>query len=352
MKLLEPFRLRGIEFKNRIAVSPMCQYSAVDGHPTTWHMIHLGCRAVGGASLVMAEATAVQEIGRISPGDTGLYLDSHVDAWRPIVQFMREQGAVAGIQLAHAGRKASTEAPWLGGKPIPTSKGGWTPVAPSPEAFDAGYNLPNELSVEEIDQVVVDFETAARRALKAGFQLVEIHGAHGYLLHEFYSPLSNQRKDDYGGSFENRIRLLLRVAKTVRDFWPAENPVFVRISASDWREGGWDIEQSVELCRTLKALAIDLVDASSGGVVPGVNIPVGPGYQVEFAATIRRESGVATGAVGMITDPVQAETIISTEQADIVFLAREMLRDPYWPRRAAQVLGGKIKPPVQYERAW
>lgn len=352
MKLFTPFRLRGIEFKNRIAVSPMCQYSAMDGHPTTWHLVHLGCRAVGGAALVMAEATAVQAIGRISPTDTGLYLDTHVDAWRPIAQFIREQGAVAGIQLAHAGRKASTGAPWLGGKPIAPGQGGWTPVAPSPLPFDAGYNPPKELGIEQIDQVVADFETAARRAWKAGFQVVEIHGAHGYLLHEFYSPLSNQRNDAYGGSFENRIRLLLRVAKTVRDFWPAENPVFVRISASDWKEGGWDIEQSVELCRRLTVLGIDLVDVSSGGVVPRVNIPVGPGYQVEFAATIRRETGIATGAVGMITDPVQAETIISTEQADIVLLAREMLRDPYWPRHAAQMLGVKIKPPVQYERAW
>ena len=352
MNLFTPFRLRGMEFKNRIAVSPMCQYSAADGHPTTWHLVHLGSRAVGGTALVMTEATGVQEIGRISPTDTGLYLDSHVDAWRPITRFIQEQRAVAGIQLAHAGRKASTEAPWLGGKPIAIVNGGWTPVAPSSVPFDAGYNVPKELTVEEIDQIVADFEAAARRALNAGFQVVEIHAAHGYLLHEFYSPLSNQRADAYGGSFENRIRLLLRVAKTVRGCWPAENPVFVRISAADWKEGGWDIEQSVELCRRLKALGIDLVDVSSGGLVPGVRIPLGPGYQVGFAATIRRETGIATGAVGLITEPVQAETIISTGQADMVLLAREMLRDPYWPRRAAQVLGCKIKAPVQYERAW
>ena len=330
----------------------MCQYSAKDGHPTTWHLVHLGSRAVGGAGLVLTEATGVQAVGRISPADTGMYLDSHVEAWRPIVQFVREQGAIAGMQLAHAGRKASTAAPSLGGKPIAPGDGGWTPIAPSAVPFDAGYNVPKEMTVEEIDQVVRGFEAAARRALNAGFQLVEIHAAHGYLLHEFYSPLSNFRKDEYGGGFDNRIRLLLRVAKTVRDFWPAENPVFVRISATDWKEGGWNIEQSVELCRRLKRLGIDLVDVSSAGAVPGVNIPVGPGYQTGLAATIRREADIPTGAVGMITDPVQAETIVNTGQADMVLLAREMLRDPYWPRRAAHVLGQKIKPPVQYERGW
>jgi 2,4-dienoyl-CoA reductase-like NADH-dependent reductase (Old Yellow Enzyme family) len=281
-----------------------------------------------------------------------MYLDSHVEAWRPIVEFMREQGAVAGAQLAHAGRKASTAAPWLGDAPITVNDGGWTPVAPSAVPFDTGYTMPKELTVAEIDQVVADFAAAARRALRAGFQVAEIHAAHGYLLHEFYSPLSNRRTDEYGGSFENRIRLLLRITKAVRELWPEQQPVFVRISATDWKEGGWDLEQSVELCRRLKGLGVDLVDVSSGGVVPGVRIPAGPGYQVGFAATIRRETGIATGAVGMITEPVQAETIIATEQADIVLLAREMLRDPYWPRRAAKALGGKIQPPVQYERAW
>jgi len=330
----------------------MCQYSAKEGHPGTWHLVHLGSRAVGGAAMVIAEATGVQAIGRISPADTGLYLDSHVEAWRPIVEFIREQGAVAGVQLAHAGRKASTAAPWLGDAPIAVNGGGWTPVAPSAVPFDAGYTIPKELTVAEIDQVVADFVAAGQRALRAGFQVAEIHAAHGYLLHEFYSPLSNRRTDEYGGSFENRIRLLLRVTKAVRELWPEQQPVFVRISATDWKEGGWDLEQSVELCRRLKGLGMDLVDVSSGGVVPGVRIPVGPGYQVKFAATIRREAGIATGAVGMITDPVQAETIIATEQADIVLLAREMLRDPYWPRRAAKALGAKIKPPVQYERAW
>lgn len=352
MKLFTTLRLREIELKNRIAVSPMCQYSAKEGHPTSWHLVHLGSRAVGGAALVMTEATGVSAIGRISPTDTGIYLDCHVDTWRPIAEFVRGQGAVVGMQLAHAGRKASTAAPWLGGKPIPVEEGGWTPVGPSAVPFDKGYNVPTEMTVGEINQVVMDFEAAAGRALKAGFQVVEIHAAHGYLLHEFYSPLSNFRKDEYGGSFENRIRLLLRVAKTVRAFWPAENPVFVRISATDWREDGWDVKQSVELCRSLLGIGIDLVDVSSAGVVPGVSIPVGPGYQTGFAETIRKEAGITTGTVGVITDPAQAETIVATGQADMVFLAREMLRDPYWPRRAAQELGQKIKAPVQYERAW
>jgi 2,4-dienoyl-CoA reductase-like NADH-dependent reductase (Old Yellow Enzyme family) len=351
MKLFTPLRLRQLELKNRVAVSPMCQYSAKDGHPTNWHLVHLGSRAIGGAALVFTEATGVQEIGRISPGDTGIYLDSHVDSWRPIAQFIRENGAVAGMQLAHAGRKASTEAPWLGGKPIAPEKGGWTPVAPSAVPFD-NYNVPHEMTVQEIDRVVADFECAAQRALAAGFQIVEIHAAHGYLLHEFYSPLSNLRTDEYGGSFENRIRLLLRVAKSVRATWPASNPVFVRISATDWRDGGWDIRQSVELSRNLKDTGIDLVDVSSAGNVPGVTIPVGPGYQTAFAETIRRETGIATGTVGMITDAIQAETVLNTEQADIVLLAREMLRDPYWPRRAASALGVTLKPPVQYQRAW
>jgi 2,4-dienoyl-CoA reductase-like NADH-dependent reductase (Old Yellow Enzyme family) len=352
MNLFTPFRLRGIELKNRIAVSPMCEYSAKDGHPTNWHLVHLGSRAVGGAALVMTEATGVSAIGRISPADTGIYLDSHIDAWRPIVQFIQEQGAIPGVQLAHAGRKGSTAAPWLGGALVPLSEGGWEPVAPSAVPFDKAYALPKALTIEEIDQVVADFAAAARRALKAGFQVVELHAAHGYLLNEFYSPLSNLRTDEYGGSFENRIRFLLRVAKAVRELWPEQQPVFVRISATDWKEGGWDLEQSVELCRRLKAAGVDLIDASSGGVVPGVRIPVGPGYQVAFAETIRRETGIATGAVGMISDPAQAETIIATGQADIVLLARELLRDPYWPRRAAQALGEKIKPPVQYQRAW
>jgi 2,4-dienoyl-CoA reductase-like NADH-dependent reductase (Old Yellow Enzyme family) len=352
MNLFTPFRMRGIELKNRIAVSPMCEYSARDGHPTNWHLVHLGSRAVGGAALVMTEATGVSAVGRISPADTGIYLDSHVEAWRPIVEFIREQGAVPGMQLAHAGRKGSTVIPWLGEGAVAPKDGGWEPVAPSAVPFNSNYPMPKELTIGDINQVVSEFVTAARRALQAGFQVAEIHAAHGYLLHEFYSPLGNQRTDEYGGSFENRIRLLLRVTKAAREIWPEQQPLFVRISATDWKEGGWDLEQSVELCRRLKGLGVDLIDVSSGGVVPGVRIPVGPGYQVAFAATIRRETGIATGAVGMISEAEQAETIIATGQADIVFLARELLRDPYWPRRAAKAVGAKIKPPVQYERAW
>jgi 2,4-dienoyl-CoA reductase-like NADH-dependent reductase (Old Yellow Enzyme family) len=352
VSLFSPLKLRGIEFKNRIGVSPMCEYSAKDGHPQTWHLVHLGSRAVGGAAVVIAEATGVQEIGRISPQDTGIYLDAHVDSWRPIAKFIREHGAVPGIQLAHAGRKASTAVPWRGGKGISLAEGGWIPVAPSAVKFDEGYIDPKELTVAEIDQVVADFAKAAQRALEAGFQVIEIHAAHGYLLHEFYSPLSNFRKDEYGGSFDNRIRLVLRVARAVREVVPDNLPLFTRISATDWSEGGWDIKQSVELSRKLKALGVDLVDASSGGNVASAKIPVGAGYQVPFSEAIRRDAGIATGAVGMITDPAQAATIISTGQADMVFLAREMLRDPYWPRRAAQVLNAKIEPPIQYMRAW
>lgn len=352
MTLFTPLRLREIEFRNRIGVSPMCQYSAKDGHPGTWHLVHLGSRAVGGAALVMTEASAVQEVGRISAMDAGMYLDSHVDSWRPIVQFLKEQGAVPGMQLAHAGRKASTAAPWLGGGPLSREQGGWTPVSSTSVAFDAGHPMPRALTHAELDQVVADFQQATRRALAAGFQFVEIHAAHGYLLHQFYSPLSNDRKDDYGGSFENRIRLLLRVTQAIHETLPHTLPLLVRISATDWKEGGWNLQQSIELCHRLKGLGVDLVDVSSGGILPGIRIPAAPGYQVGFAEAIRRQAGVATAAVGMITDPAQAQSIIATGQADMVFLAREMLRDPYWPRRAAAALQTKIKPPVQYERAW
>jgi len=352
VKLFHPLRLRQLEFKNRIAVSSMCEYSAVDGHPNAWHLVHLGSRAVGGAALVMAEASAVTEIGRISPGDTGLYLDSHATAWQPIVHFLKEQGAVTGIQLAHAGRKASTDAPWRGGKPLTPEQGAWTPVAPSSIPFDTGHALPKELTIAELDQVVADFAQAAHRALAAGFQVVELHAAHGYLLHQFLSPLSNHRTDSYGGSFQNRIRLLVRVTQAVREAWPESLPLFVRISATDWKEGGWDLSQSIELSQCFKGLGVDLVDVSSGGAVPHVKIPVGPGYQVEFSEAIRKEAGIATGAVGMITEPAQADTILSSEQADLVFLAREFLRDPYWPRRAAKALGVEFSPPPQYARAW
>ncbi len=352
MKLFEPLQLRSIRLKNRIGVSAMCQYSAEEGHPGAWHLVHLGSRAVGGASIVVAEATGVEDIGRISPGDTGLYLDSHVEAWAPIAKFVKENGAVAGIQLAHAGRKASRTAPWLGGKMVSIAEGGWTPVGPSAIAFDEQHAVPKELKVEEIDALVGKFVKAAGRALAAGFQVVEIHAAHGYLLHEFLSPLSNQRTDAYGGSFENRTRLLIGVTEAVRRVWPENLPVFVRISATDWKESGWDLPQSIELCRKLKILGVDLVDVSSGGLVGGASIPLGPGYQVDFAAAIRKETGIVTGSVGMITDPAQAEEIVGGGKADMVFLAREMLRDPYWPRRAAAALGAKIKAPSQYERGW
>jgi 2,4-dienoyl-CoA reductase-like NADH-dependent reductase (Old Yellow Enzyme family) len=352
LKLFSAYRIREVELKNRIVVSPMCEYSARDGHPQPWHMVHLGSRAVGGAGLVFTEATAVEERGRISAADTGIYQDAHVESWRPIARFIREQGAVPGMQLAHAGRKASTGVPWMGGKPVKIGDGGWEPVGPSALAFDQGYNVPHALTVPEIEEIVVAFRRAAERALAAGFEVVEIHGAHGYLLNEFLSPLSNQRTDAYGGSLENRMRLAVRVAKAIREVWPERLPLFLRVSASDWAEGGWDLAQTIELAKKVKAGGVDLIDASSGGTVPGAKIPTGPGYQVEFAEAIRREAEIATGAVGMITGATQAETILSTGQADLVFLAREMLRDPYWARSAAAELGVKITAPNQYQRAW
>jgi 2,4-dienoyl-CoA reductase-like NADH-dependent reductase (Old Yellow Enzyme family) len=352
MKLFSALKIREIELKNRIVVSPMCEYSAKDGHPQVWHLVHLGSRAIGGAGLVFTEATAVTERGRISTADTGIYEDVHIASWRPIAEFIRSHGAVPGMQLAHAGRKASTAPPWTGGKPVAVQDGGWEPAAPSALAFDAGYNVPHELSLAEIGEIVAAFKKSAERALAAGFEVVEIHAAHGYLLHQFLSPLSNARTDEYGGTFENRIRATLKVVRAVREVWPQRLALFVRVSATDWKEGGWDLAQTVVLARELKPLGVDLVDTSSGGLVPGVKIPLGPGYQTAFAEAIRKEAGIATGAVGMISEPVQAETILATEQADLVFLARELLRDPYWPRRAAKALDVKIKAPVQYERAW
>jgi 2,4-dienoyl-CoA reductase-like NADH-dependent reductase (Old Yellow Enzyme family) len=352
MRLFSPFRMREIELKNRVVVSPMCEYSAKDGHPQSWHLVHLGSRAIGGAALVFTEATAVEERGRISSADTGIYEDAHVESWRPIAEFIRSHGAIPGMQLAHAGRKASTAPPWTGGKPVSVQDGGWEPVGPSGLAFDAGYTVPRELSAAEIAGIVGAFRKAAERALAAGFEVIEIHAAHGYLLHQFLSPLSNTRMDEYGGKFENRIHIVKQVVGTVREVWPQRLPLFVRVSATDWKESGWDLDQTIELARQLKPLGVDLIDASSGGLVPGVKIPLGPGYQTGFAEAIRKEAGIATGAVGMISEPTQAETILATEQADLVFLARELLRDPYWPRRAAKALDVKIKAPVQYERAW
>jgi 2,4-dienoyl-CoA reductase-like NADH-dependent reductase (Old Yellow Enzyme family) len=352
MKLFTPLKIREIELKNRIVVSPMCEYSAKDGHPQPWHMVHLGSRAVGGAALVMTEASAVEARGRISAADAGIYDDAHVDSWRPITEFVKSQGAVVGMQLAHAGRKASVDVPWAGGKPVSVAAGGWEPVAPSALAFDDGYTVPQTLSVEEIDGVVSAFRKSAQRALAAGFQIVEIHAAHGYLLHQFLSPLSNKRDDQYGGSFDNRIRLALEVAKTVREVWPANLPLFCRVSATDWADGGWDVAETIELSKRLKSLGVDLIDTSSAGLVPFQKIAIGFGYQVPFAEAIRKQADILTGAVGMITDGAQADTILTTGQADLVFLAREFLRDPYWPRRAAQELHAKIEPPVQYQRAW
>lgn len=350
--LFSPIRFRQVELRNRIAVSPMCEYSAVDGHPQAWHLVHLGSRAVGGASLVLTEATAVEARGRISPADTGLYLDAQVDSWRPIVDFIKSQGAVAGVQLAHAGRKASTAPPWTGGRPLSQAQGGWEPVSASALPFDEGYPTPMALTVAEIGELVRAFAKSAERALAAGFEIVEIHSAHGYLLHQFLSPLTNQRTDEYGGSFENRIRFALQVTEAVRGVLPQRLPLFYRLSATDWVEGGWDIQQSIELAKLLKPVGVDLIDTSSGGTVPHAKIPAGPGFQVPFAEALRTKAGIATGAVGFITDAKQAEEIVASGKADIVLLAREFLRDPYWPRRAAAELGEKIKSPVQYERAW
>jgi 2,4-dienoyl-CoA reductase-like NADH-dependent reductase (Old Yellow Enzyme family) len=350
-KLFTPLTLRGVTFRNRIFVSPMCQYSSNDGLATDWHLVHLGSRAVGGAGLVMVEATAVSPEGRISPDDSGIWADRHAEAFLPITRFIREQGAVPGIQLAHAGRKASTDVTWRGGDPLGPELRGWQPLAPSPVPFAPTHPMPRELAPADLDLIEAQFREAARRALAAGFQVVEVHMAHGYLLHEFLSPFANRRTDEFGGTLDNRLRFPLRVARAVRAAWPADLPMFVRVSVTDWNEGGWDLAQSVVLAGHLKESGIDLIDCSAGFITPDEPIPAGPGYQVPFAAAIRREAGIATGAVGFITDPAQAEQIIATGQADVVLLAREMLRDPYWPLHAARALGVDSPWPVQYERA-
>ena len=349
--LFEPLRLRGVTFRNRIFVSPMCMYSAEDGVPNDWHLVHLGSRAVGGAALVMVEATGVSAEGRISPGDTGLWNARQVEAFRRITDFVAARGAVAGIQLAHAGRKASTDVPWKGGRPLAPGEGAWTTLGPSPIPFDRGFPPPREMTLADLDRVTDEFAAGARRAVEAGFRVVEVHVAHGYLLHEFLSPLSNRRMDEYGGSLENRMRFPIRVARAVRQAFPAERPVFVRISATDWAEGGWDLPQSIELSKLLKKEGVDLIDCSSGGLVPNAKVPAGPGYQVPFAEAIRREAGIATAAVGMITEPRQAEETLATGRADAIVMARAFLRDPYWPLHAAQELGAEIEWPVQYGRA-
>ncbi len=349
--LFSPFQLRSVSFANRIGVSPMCQYSSEDGFANDWHLVHLGSRAQGGAGLVMIEASAVLAEGRISINDLGIWKDAHIPALKQIASFIHSQGVRAGIQLAHAGRKGSMSRPFAGERLLSAAEGGWQPVAPSALAFSESYAVPQALDQAGIDAVVEAFRQAARRALEAGFDLVEIHGAHGYLLHEFLSPLANHRADKYGGSFENRIRLILEVVDVVRGEWPAHLPLFVRISATDWAEGGWTPDESVALARKFREHGVDLVDCSSGGQVPTAQIPVGPGFQVQFAARIRREAGIPTAAVGLITDPAQANTIVAVGEADMVFLAREMLRDPYWPLHAAAALGETASWPVQYLRA-
>src|SRR5580765_5770667 len=349
--LFDPLPIRSLTLANRIVVSPMCQYSSVDGFSNDWHVVNLGSRAVGGAALVMTEASAVTPEGRISPQDLGIYDDGHVPGLARIVRFIHSQKALAGIQLAHAGRKGSTRRPWEAPGTVTPENGGWQPIGPTGEPFADNYPVPRPLPVEDIPAILDAYRAAARRALAAGFDVVEIHAAHGYLVHEFYSPLVNTRTDAYGGTFDNRVRLCLEVVEAVRAVWPERLPLFVRISATDWKAGGWDLEQAVELARRLRAHGVDLVDCSSAGAVHDQQIVVGPGYQVPFAERIRRDAGVPTGAVGLITNAEQADAIISHGQADVVLLARELLRDPYWPLRAAEHLGQRVPWPPQYLRA-
>lgn len=350
-QLFDPLSIRSVSFPNRLAISPMCQYSAEDGFANDWHLVHLGSRAVGGAGLIIMEATAVVPEGRITPFDLGLWKDEQITALSRITTFIKTQGSVPGIQLAHAGRKASCATPWNGGKQLADEAGGWQVVAPSAVPFEEGTMLPEEMSVSAIQQLIKDFASAAKRARQAGFEVVEIHAAHGYLLHEFYSPLSNFRKDGYGGSFDNRIRLLLQVVAAVQTEWPKEFPLFVRISATDWVEGGWTVADSVELAIRLQKAGVDLIDCSSGGNIGYAKIPVAPGYQVPFAGKIRKETGILTGAVGLITTAEEAEAIIAKGEADMVLIARESLRDPYFPLKAASQLQQDIAWPMQYMRA-
>jgi 2,4-dienoyl-CoA reductase-like NADH-dependent reductase (Old Yellow Enzyme family) len=349
--LFTPFKLRGATLRNRIMVSPMCQYSSEDGLATDWHLVHLGSRAVGGAALVFTEATAVEPRGRISPYDLGIWKDDHVPMLERIAAFVDKQGAAPGMQLAHAGRKASVDVPWAGGRALGEAQGGWTPVGPSPIPYVEGSPVPEPLSAKAIRAVVDAFVTAARRALAAGFKVLELHFAHGYLVHEFLSPLSNARTDRYGGSFEGRTRIAMEIAKAVRAVWPEERPLFVRISCSDWAEGGWDIDESVKLSAGLKREGVDLVDCSSGGNIHSAKFAAGPGYLAPYAQRIRREAGVPTAAVGFITSPQQADHILRSGQADMVVMARQLLREPYWPLRAAAELRAETSWPNQYLRA-
>ena len=349
--LSDPLLIRGITLKNRIAVSPMCQYSSEDGFANDWHLVHLGSRAVGGAGLVFTEATAVTPEGRISPEDLGIWKDAHVEFLARIARFLANQGTVPGMQLAHAGRKGSTQRPWEGAGLVSPADGGWVPVAPSARAYSESYPMPQALSKDGIRGVVDAFAQAARRALEAGFRIIEIHGAHGYLIHEFFSPLSNDRTDEYGGSFENRTRIGREVVSAVRKVWPENLPLFIRISATDWKEGGWDLDQAVELAKQLAPLGVDLVDCSSAGLVHDQKIVAGPGLQVPFAERIRRDAGIMTGAVGLIETKEQVAEILARNQADLVFMAREFLRDPYWPLHAASQLKQPMSWPAQYLRA-
>lgn len=334
---------------NRIGISPMCQYTCRDGEITSWHLVHLGSRAVGGAGLIIAEASAVSPEGRISPGDSGLWTDRQAELWAPVVSFLKQQGSVPAVQLAHAGRKAATDLPWKGGQPLSDEQGGWPVVGPSALAFSAAHRTPEALDRSGMGKVVQDFVAAAERAARAGFEVVELHMAHGYLLHEFLSPLSNHREDEYGGGLEGRMRFPLEVTRAVRQVWPRELPLFARLSVSDWVEGGWDLEQSLIFARRLREEGVDLIDCSSGGSSLEQKISAGAGYQVRFAARLR-ESGLPTAAVGEITEAAQAETILATEQADLILLARASLREPYWPQKAAQTLGAAWQPPPQYAR--
>ncbi|MES2274542.1 MAG: NADPH dehydrogenase NamA [Bacteroidota bacterium] len=350
--LFSPLKIKSIEFKNRIVVSPMCQYSSADGFANNWHLVHLGAMATGGAGLIITEATAVSPEGRISFADLGIWKDEHIEKLKEITTFIEEHGAYAGVQLSHAGRKASHQQPWNGGKQLqPSEENGWQAVAPSAVAFSSSETAPLELDKAGIDKVIADFKAAAERAVKAGFKVIEFHGAHGYLINEFLSPHSNKRTDEYGGSFENRSRFLLEVIEAVQEVWPADLPLFVRLSTTDWTEGAWTIEDSIALAKVLSEKGVDLVDSSTGGNVAGAKIPLKPGYQVEFAEAIKKNTNILTGAVGLITEAKQASEIIETGRADMVFMARELLRDPHFPLRAAHELGHEVKWPVQYERA-
>ena len=350
-KLFTPLTIKSVTFKNRIVVSPMCEYSSADGFANEWHLVHLCSRAVGVAALIITEAAAVSAEGRISPDDLGIWKNAHLDKLRTIVSFIHKHGSVAGIQLAHAGRKASFQAPWKGTKQLSKENGGWQTVSASAVPFNKTDILPQALSTDGIKKVVADFKAAAQRSLNAGFKLIEIHAAHGYLINQFLSPLTNKRADEYGGSFDNRIKLLTEITEAIQSVWPKELPLFVRISATDWTEGGWNENDSVRLAIVLKNMGVDLIDCSTAGIIPGIEVPIAPGYQVPFAAQVKKETGILTGAVGMITSAEQAEQILVKEQADFIIIAREMLRDPYFPLHAAKQLGADIEWPVQYLRA-